>query len=86
MKKYLKTIIFQQNKNINNKRNGIATSETLIKAKGIEEIVIIVNSDVIDAIVKAEDNLNQEKVAQISNIISRELGAGIENIHITTHK
>jgi len=73
-------------KNINNKRNGIATSETLIKAKGIEEIVIIVNSDVIDAIVKAEDNLNQEKVAQISNIISRELGAGIENIHITTHK
>jgi len=72
-------------KNINNKRNGIATSETLIKAKGIEEIVIIVNSDVIDAIVKAEDNLNQEKVAQISNIISRELGAGIENIHITTH-
>ncbi len=73
-------------KNINNKRNGIATSETLIKAKGIEEIVIIVNSDVIDAIVKAKDNLNQEQVAQISNIISRELGAGIENIHITTHK
>ena len=73
-------------KNINNKRNGIATSETLIKAKGIEEIVIIVNSDIIDAIVKSKDNLSQEQVAQISNIISRELGASIENIHITTHK
>ena len=73
-------------KNINNKRNGIATSETLIKAKGIEEIVIIVNSDVIDAIVKSNDNLTQEQVAQVSNIISRELGANIENIHITTHK
>lgn len=73
-------------KNINNKRNGIATSETLIKAKGIEEVVIIVNSDVIDAIVKSNNNLSQEQVAQVSNIISRELDSNIENIHITTHK
>lgn len=73
-------------KNINNKRNGIATSETLIKAKGIEEVVIIVNSEVIDAIIKSEDNLSTEQVAQVSNIISRELDANIENIHITTHK
>lgn len=73
-------------KNINNKRNGIATSETLIKAKGIEEVVIIVNSEVIDAIIKSEDNLSTEQVAQVSNIISRELNTNIENIHITTHK
>lgn len=73
-------------KNINNKRNAIATIETLIKGKGISEIVVLVNGDVIDAIVKADNNIEGEQVAQISNIISRELKAEIEDIHITTHK
>ena len=40
----------------------------------------------IDAIVKSTENLTDEQVAQISNIMSRELDAEIENIHITIHK
>ena len=66
---------------INNEQNAIMITENLIKTKGIEDLIIFVNGDSINVIVKGE-NLNEEKIAQIQNIVTRELEAEIEDIHI----
>lgn len=66
---------------INNTKNSIMICENLIGTKGFQNNVIFVNGDSITAIIGATE-LKQEEVAQIQNIISREMGASIENIHI----
>lgn len=68
--------------NINEKRNGIMIAENLIKAKGIENIVIFANTNSVSVIVKAE-KLEPEQIAQIQNIVSRELEVGAETISIS---
>ena len=67
---------------INNTRNGIMIAENLIKMKGFNDVIILVNNDSINVVV-AKDKLVQEEVAQIQNIISREMETSIENIHIS---
>ena len=57
-------------------------SENLIKNKGFEECVIFVNDTSISIIVKTKE-LTEEQIAQIQNIIAREMNAEIENIHIS---
>lgn len=69
-------------KKINDIKNGIMICENLIKTKGFEDVVIFVNGDSVNVIVK-DEQLASEKVAQIQNIISRELNAKVENIHIS---
>lgn len=68
--------------NINNTKNAIMIAENLIIAKGFEDVVIFVNEGSISVIIKAEE-LKQEEVAQIQNIVSRELKVGAEIIHIS---
>ena len=67
---------------INNIKNSIMICENLIKTKGIDDIVIFVNGNSISVIVD-DEQLDKEEVAQIQNIISREIGAKPENIHIS---
>lgn len=69
-------------KKINETKNSIMICENLIKTKGFEEVVIFVNGDSISVIVE-DEQLSSEEVAQIQNIISRELNAEVENIHIS---
>lgn len=69
-------------KNINNIRNSIMITENLIKNKGFEDLVIFVNGDSINIIIKTKE-LSEEQIAQIQNIVSRELNGDIENIHIS---
>ena len=66
---------------INNLKNSIMICENLIGTKGFENNVIFVNGNSVTAIIGTTE-LSQEDVAQIQNIISRELNASIENIHI----
>lgn len=77
-----KSISSQEITKINNTRNAIMITENLIKTKGIEDVVIFVNDQSINVVVKGE-NLTQEQIAQIQNIVSREMQAEIENIHIS---
>ena len=70
-------------KRINDTKNSIMICENLIQTKGFENSIIFVNGDSISVIIKS-DELTQEEVAQIQNIISREMNAEIENIHIST--
>ena len=68
--------------NINNTKNAIMIAENLILAKGFEDAVIFVNEGSISVIVRV-DELKEEEVAQIQNIVSRELKADAESIHIS---
>ena len=69
-------------KKINDTRNAIMIAENLIKNKGFQDLIIFINGDSISIIVKAKE-LEEEQIAQIQNIISRELKGEIENIHIS---
>ena len=69
-------------KKINDTRNAIMIAENLIKNKGFQDLIIFINGDSISIIVK-EKELKEEQIAQIQNIISRELKGEIENIHIS---
>ena len=70
-------------KKINNTKNSIMICENLIETKGFESSVIFVNDKSINVVVKDSD-LTTQKVAQIQNIISREMSAKVENIHISS--
>ena len=78
-----KAVVTQEIANLNKEKNAIMICENLICTKGFSNCVIFVNTDSISVIVEAEE-LQQDQIAQIQNIISREMGAEIENIHIMT--
>ena len=67
---------------INNTKNSIMIAENLIKAIGFDNLVIFVNDDSISVVIKANE-LEEEKVAQIQNIITRELKVETDKIHIS---
>ena len=69
-------------KKINDTKNSIMICENLIKTKGFENVIVFVNGESVSIVVK-DEQLNTEKVAQIQNIISREMKAEVENIHIS---
>lgn len=77
-----KTVATQEITKINNIQNSIMICENLIKTKGLQDVVIFVNDKSISVIVKA-DKLENDTIAQIQNIIAREMDAEIENIHIS---
>lgn len=66
---------------INNEKNAIGIAESLIKAQGIEEVIILVNGESVNVIV-LEEELSDEKITEIRNIVKTELDAPIENIHV----
>lgn len=68
---------------INNVKNSIMICENLIKTKGFEEVIVFVNGNSVSVIVD-DTQLSTEKVAQIQNIISRELNTKVEDIHISS--
>ena len=68
--------------NINNTKNSIMIAENLIMAKGFKQVVVFVNEESVSVVIEAEE-LKQEDVAQIQNIVSRELNVGADKIHIS---
>ena len=70
-------------KKINDIINSIMIAENLIKTKGFDDCIIFVNGNSVSIIVK-DDELNQEQIAQIQNIVARELSVGVESIHISS--
>lgn len=68
---------------INETKNSIMICENLIKTKGFENCIVFVNGESVSVIIGVPE-IKQEEVAQIQNIVSRELKSSIENIHIST--
>ena len=77
-----KNISTQEITNINNKKNSIMIAENLIKNLGFEDVVIFVNDKSTSVIIKAE-KLSEAEIAQIQNIVCREIGVEAESIHIS---
>lgn len=77
-----KTISTQEITSINNTKNSIMIAENLIKNLGFENVVIFVNDNSTSVIIKAE-KLEEADVAQIQNIVCREIGVETEKIHIS---
>lgn len=78
-----KAIVTQEITKLNKEKNAIMICENLISTKGFTNCVIFVNVDSVSIIVES-DELKTDEIAQIQNIISRELGTDVENIHIMT--
>lgn len=77
-----KAIAQEEISKINEQKNSIMIAENLIKVKGFEDLIIFVNGENVSVIIKA-DKLEEQDISQIQNIITRELGAKIENINIS---
>ena len=57
---------------INETKNAIMIAENLIKNKGFEDIIIFINGNSVNIVVKAKE-LSTEQIAQIQNIVMREI-------------
>lgn len=68
---------------INSTKNAIMIAENLISAKGFEKVVVFSNTNSISVIIGKEE-LQPEEIAQIQNIVSRELNVTADIIHIST--
>jgi stage III sporulation protein AH len=68
--------------NINSQKNSIMIAENLIKNLGFDDVVIFMNDNSVSVIVHAE-TLQEADVAQIQNIVCRELNVGAELVHIS---
>ena len=67
-----KSIAAQEISNITSVKNGIMISENLIKNKGFENVIILVNNGKVSVVIKSS-KLTQEQISQIQNIVQREL-------------
>lgn len=73
----------QEISNINNTKNAIMICENLLSTKGFEENIVFVNGNSVSIVVKTSGELAENQVAQIQNVVSREMNMEIENINIT---
>lgn len=80
-----KAIAVQEISNITNNQNAIMISENLIKNKGYEDVVVLVNVDVINVVVKSAF-LSNEDIGKIQNIIEREFEVDLEKVNISNRK
>lgn len=69
-------------KRINNEKNAIMIAENLIKTKGFQDIVIFVNNGNVTGVVQKE-KLDEKDIAQIQNIITREINVKTNKINIS---
>ncbi len=77
-----KTIAQEQIDSINETQNAIMIVENLLATKGFTENVVFINGESVSVII-GKQNLSQDEIAQIQNIVSRELKAEVNNIHIS---
>ena len=78
-----RTIATQEITNINNTKNKIMICENLLQTKGFDKNIIFVNGQSVSVVIELEGDTIQEQIAQIQNIVSREVGVEVQNINIT---
>ena len=78
-----KSIAINEIKNIKEIQNKIMICENLILNKGFENVLILVNGENINVVIR-KAVLSKEEVAQIQNIVLREMNSKIDKISITT--
>lgn len=68
---------------INNTKCAIMICENLLGTKGLDKCIIFANGNNASVIIKTQGGLAENQVAQIQNIVSREMNVEIQNINIT---
>ena len=76
-----KSIASEEISKINSTKNAIMICENLLNVKGFSNCVVFVNKDSVNVVLDSKD-LSKDQIAQIQNVISREMGSSIDNIHI----
>ena len=79
-----KAIVTQEITKLNQEKNAIMICENVLSTKGFNKCVIFVNVDSISVVV-GKEKIETDEIAQIKNIVSREMNAKVENIHIMTN-
>ena len=62
------------------------TAETLIKAKGFSDCMVLVNGEKVSVLLPEADGLTSEKISVVTEIIISQTGADISNIIVTPVK
>lgn len=62
------------------------TAETLIKAKGFSDCLVMINGDKVTVLLLESDGLTDEKISVVTQIIISQTGADISNIIVTPVK
>ena len=78
-----RNIAIQEITKINNIKNSIMICENILGTKGLDKSVVFVNDNSVSIVVKVDGGLVENQVAQIQNVVSREMGVEIANINIT---
>lgn len=78
-----KAIAIKEIDKITKMKSGVTIAEELIILKGFENVAILVNGENVNVIIRIAV-LSKEQVAQIQNIVIKELGVEVQNISITT--
>lgn len=73
-------------KRITDLKNNIMIAENLILLKEVKDVVIMTNGNNISVVIKSENELDSEKVAQIYAIVTRQLNVEINDIQIILKK
>ena len=73
----------QEISNINNTKNAIMICENLLSTKGFSKNIVFVNGNSVSVVIQTDGELATNQVAQVQNIITREMNVEIENINIT---
>lgn len=77
-----KSIAMEEISKINDTKSAIMVCENLISTKGFNNCVVFVNDKSVNVVVEKDGGLTTESVAQIQNIVSRELNVELNDIHI----
>lgn len=80
-----KSIAVQEIDKINNAQNSIMIAENLILNKGFEDVVILVNDNAVNVVVKIAF-LSNEDIGKIQNIIEREFDVSLDKVNISSRK
>lgn len=78
-----KSIAMKEIEIITKQKSSISVAEELIKLKGFEDVVILINEENINVIIRIA-HLTKAQVVQIQNIVMKELNVNVENISIST--
>lgn len=78
-----KSIAVQEIDKINKAQNSIMIAENLIVNKGFEDVVVMVNNNAVNVVVKIP-YLSSEDIGKIQNIIEREFEVDLSKVNISS--
>lgn len=78
-----KSIAVQEIDKINDAQNSIMIAENLILNKGFEDVVVLVNTNAVNVVVKTAF-LSNEDIGKIQNVIEREFEISLDKVNISS--